>query len=165
MVDFFYWKNERPAFRTRASLFVVGEGGLSGTAAAASSRESTAVFPASVMAGVAGVASSIAGFVGVEMGEGPIATLGDGSSITVVRIPAVIDVAVEPTRTVEPGSGSNEKTAREPVGAIVAVWCAVVGSVIEVSVRADGRRSDIDGNLGGCCGHAAHQCDGESRES
>jgi hypothetical protein len=134
------------------------------TAGVTPSAESGAVFPAAIVAGVADVASSIARFIGAKPGERPLAPSREGSGVTVMRIEAVIDMAVKTARAVEPGTCADEDPAYEPVGAVIAVRGTVIRCVIEISVGADGRRSNVDGNLGGRCGHAAHQCHGESRE-
>lgn len=68
--------------------------------------------------------------------------------ITVMRIVEIIDVTVPAARTVEPGSGADEDTVVEPFGTVVAPWCAGVRRIGKVSVRTNGRRTDLYGNLG-----------------
>jgi len=102
------------------------------------------VFAARIVPGIAYVALPIPGLVAVEMIEPLLAALRQGSAVSVVGIKAVVNVAVEAAVSVEPRAGSDEYTAQKPVGPIVAVGCAVVGSVIEVAVGTYGRRSDVD---------------------
>jgi hypothetical protein len=88
--------------------------------------------------------------------------------IAVVGVIAVVDVAVEAVRAMEPGACSDEQAATEPVGAVVAVGGAVVWGVVEVSVRAYRGHADTDGDLGGSyvpggeqqCGGYGGKCEG-----
>jgi hypothetical protein len=116
------------------------------------------------VAGVADVALWVMGFVRLEVVEGLGAALRHWTCVSVMRIVAVIDVAVEAAVAVVPGAGADEDSSGEPVGSVVAVRSTGVWSVVKVSVRANGSGSDADGDLGGC-GHAAHQRNGESREA
>jgi hypothetical protein len=70
--------------------------------------------------------------------------------VTVARVIAVVDVAIEAVTTVEPWAGTNEDSTVEPIRAIVAVRGAIVGFVVEVPVRAPWLRSngDADCHLG-----------------
>jgi len=136
------------------------------TAGMTTAPKSRAVFRVSIMTGIAAdVASSVASFVGLEVLKGRCATLRQGSVITLMWIPAVIDVAIEAMRTMEPGAGPQEDSAGEPIRPIVAVRSAVVGRVVEVSVGAYRCGSDVDGNLSGCYRHSAYQRSGESGEN
>src|ERR1700761_1748303 len=120
---------------------------------------------ASIMAGIADVALCVVGFVRVEVLEGLCSTLGERSVVTMTRVPAIIDVAVEAVRAMEPGTGPNKNSAGKPVRPIVAVRSAVIRRIVEVSIWAYRRRSNVDGNLSGCHRHAAHQRNSESREN
>lgn len=46
---------------------------------------------------------------------------GESAVVAIARIKRVVDVAVEAARTVEPGTGSDEDAAVEPLGAVVAI--------------------------------------------
>jgi hypothetical protein len=81
-----------------------------------------------------------------------------------MRIIAVIDVTIETTGAMEPGTRSNENTANEPVRPIIAIGRTAIRGIVEVSVGANRRRSNIYGNLSRCYRHAAHQRDGKSGE-
>jgi len=72
------------------------------------------------------------------------------SSVTVMRIKAVVDVAEKTVRAVKPGAGSKKHATHKPIGPIVAVRSTVIRGIVEVPVRANRRRSDVyaDGNLG-----------------
>jgi hypothetical protein len=106
------------------------------------------VFCATIVARVAYVASTIPRLVGVEMVEPLLSAPRHRTAVTVMRVIAVVDVAVEAAPAVEPGASSKKHPADKPVGAIVAVGRAVVRSIVEVPIGADGRHSNVDGNLG-----------------
>jgi len=96
------------------------------------------------------VTPSIPHLVSVKVIEGLVSTFRMWASITVMRIEAVINVAVKVMRTVKPGAGSGEHAAREPLGSIVAVRGAVVRGKVVITIRANWFWSDIDGDL--CAG-------------
>jgi hypothetical protein len=122
------------AAMTASEAFCTGEGVLATT----------------VVAGVAYMPLAVTGFVGVEVVEARLSTAGKRAVVAIMRVKTVIDVAMEAVRTVEPGTGSDEHSADKPVGAIVAVWGAIIGRVVEVAVGALGRHAnvDTDSNLG-----------------
>jgi hypothetical protein len=113
------------------------------------------VFAACIMARVACVTLPIPRLVGVEVVELLLAASWHRSNVTVMRIVAVVDMAVEAVRAVKPGAGANEQAAGKPIGPIVAVGSAVIGSVVEVPIGAHGRHSNVDGDLGWRNGDAA----------
>ena len=78
------------------------------------------------------------------------AVLREAAVIAVAGIEVAIHGAVEVVGAMEPGAGSDEDAAIEPLRAVVAVRRAVVGGVVIVAVGAFGRGADIDadGNLG-----------------
>ncbi len=65
----------------------------------------------------------------------------------------------------EPGAGSNEYPATEPIWPIVAIGSTVIRSIVEVPVWANRRNSNVNRNLSRCYGHTAHQRNSESSES
>jgi len=134
-----------------------------GRAAAVVSRQG--VFMACIMARIADVTPSIARFVSMEVVERLRATLRHRSVITVVRIVAVIDVAIEAMRTVEPGTCSEEHSAHKPVWAVVAIRRAIIRRVVEVTVGAYGRGSDADSHLRRRRGGPAHHRSPQNRAS
>jgi hypothetical protein len=60
--------------------------------------------------------------------EGFVSTFRVWTNVAVMWIKAVINVAVEVVRTVEPRACSDEHTAREPLRPIVSVRGAIVSS-------------------------------------
>jgi hypothetical protein len=115
------------------------------------------------MPGVADVAVAVAGLIAVEVLEGLCATLRERAVVAVVRVEAVIYVTIKAVRTMEPGASSDKDAASEPVRTVITVGRAVVGSIVEVPVRAAGGWAEIhaDGDLTGsggrrrtsdCCG-------------
>ena len=111
----------------------------------AASAKSCAVFVGRLMPGISYMTLAVARLISLEVGEWRRSAGGHGAVVAVVRVVAVIYVAIEATRTVEPGAGADEETAGEPVGAVVAVGSAVIGGVVEIPVRADrGWPSDAD---------------------
>jgi hypothetical protein len=107
------------------------------------------MFSGAIMGSGTYVASPIPRLVGVEVVEALRSALRHRSSVTVMRIKAVVDVAVKAVRTMKPWTSSQKHSANKPIGPIVAVRSTVIWGVIEISVRAHGSRPDIyaDGNL------------------
>ena len=118
-----------------------------GTTTAAAVTEAGGVFRGWFVAGVAYMALAIPRLVGLKVGEGLRPTIRHWASVTVMWIVAVIDVAIEAVRAVEPGASSNEYSAGKPVRPIVAVGSAGIGCVVEVAIRAYRRDADADGDL------------------
>jgi hypothetical protein len=118
--------------------------------AATTASESGCVLPAAVMTGVSYMALAISRLVRVEVVERRLAALRSWSCITMMGIVPVIDVAIKAAPAVEPRASSNEEPAREPVRTIIAVRCARVGRIVEVSVWAHGRDSNVHRYLSRC---------------
>jgi len=110
------------------------------------------------------VAASVTHLVSVEVIEGLVCTLRMWTSVAVMWIEAVIDVAVEVARTVEPRAGSDEPTAGEPLGPIVPVRGAIVWGDVVVAIRTNWFCSDIDRDLGGCRARNAQQRSDQGRK-
>jgi hypothetical protein len=108
------------------------------------------VFSLPFMASVAYVASPIPCLVCLEVVEALSPALRHRSSVTVMRIKSVVDMAEKPVRAVKPGASSKKHPANKPIGPIIAVRSTIIWGIVEVSVRAHGSRSDVyaDGNLG-----------------
>jgi len=126
-------------------------------AAATAAIPRQSVFISGIMLRLADVSAPVAGFVAVEVIEPLCSALGHGTVVAVARIEAVIHVAVEAVRPMEPGTGAKEDATRKPVGAVVAVGRAIIGCIVKVSIRADRRPANIDtdGYLGVGHGSAA----------
>jgi hypothetical protein len=102
-------------------------------------------------------AASITHLVSVEMIEGPVSTFRMRTSVAVMWIEAVINVAVKVLRPMKPGAGSDEHPAAEPLGPIVSIRGAGVWGVIVVTIRTRWRWSDIDRDLSACRVRKAQQ--------
>ena len=126
-----------------------------GRAAAVVSGQSVLV--AGIVAGIADVAASVARFVSMEVVEALCPAFRQRSNVAVMRIKAVVDVPIKARMAVKPGASSNEYSAKKPVGPVITVRSTIIGSIVEVPVRAHGRWSDVyaDRNLGGYRRHTA----------
>jgi hypothetical protein len=124
--------------------------------AAATAMSSTAavsgksVFIPRFMTGVTYVASAVARLVSMEVVEALRPAVRQRSSVTVMRIKAVVDVTVKTVRTVEPRACSKKHPANKPIRPVIAVRSTVIRGVIVVPVWAHGSWSDVyaDRNLG-----------------
>jgi hypothetical protein len=105
------------------------------------------VFTPRIMAGVAYMTLSIASLVAVKVVELLLSTTWQRSTVSVVRIKAVVNVAIKAAWTVKPGTCSEEYPADKPIGAVVSIGSAVIRLVVEVPIGAHGSHSDIDSNL------------------
>jgi hypothetical protein len=101
------------------------------------------------MASVAYVASPISRLVSLEVVEALRPALRHRSSVTVMRIKAVIDMSVKAVTAMKPRAGSKKHSASKPIRPVVAVRSTVIGGIVEVSVRTHGSHSDVyaNGNL------------------
>ena len=124
-------------------------------AAVAAALKSGAVFGRGLVACVAYVALSVSRLIPMEVAERLFSALRHRSCVAVMRIVAVIDVAVEAMRTMEPWAGSNENTASEPIGPVIAIGSAVIRGIVEIPVCAGRCHSNVNGNLSWCDGHTA----------
>jgi hypothetical protein len=143
-------------------LLVVTAAAVRGAAAMVSGE---GMFAAPIMGRVACVALPVPRLVCLEVVEllGP--ALRDRSSVSVMRIISVVDVAIKAVMTVEPGTSSNEYPASEPIRPIVAVGRTVIWGIVEVPVGAHRRHSNVNGNLSRRDGCGAQQSSSESREN
>jgi hypothetical protein len=107
------------------------------------------VFCPGFMASVAYVASPIPRLVSLEVVEALRPAPRQRSNVTVMRIKAVVDMAVKAVRAVEPRACSKKHPANKPIGPVVAVWSTVIWFIVEITIRTHGSRSDVyaDGNL------------------
>jgi sulfite exporter TauE/SafE len=107
-----------------------------------------AVFGATIMASVAYVTLPIPRLVCVKVVERRFSAPRQRSNVAVMRIIAVVDVAVEAVRAVKPRASADKHPASEPIGSIVAVGSTVIGRIVEVPIGAHRGHSNVDGNLG-----------------
>jgi hypothetical protein len=140
---------------------------ISAATGRSSALESRIVFASRVVAGITNVSVPIACLVTMEVSKCVVATVRKRTMITMAWVEAVIDVAIETARAMEPGAGTDEHPIHEPVRTVVAVGGAIIRGVVKVSIGAVGRRSKVYAygylSLGG--GSKTHQHKGESRES
>jgi hypothetical protein len=108
-----------------------------------------AVFTTTIMARSAYMTLPIASLICVEVIKLLLSAARKRSTITVMRIIAVVDVAVKTVGTMKPGTSPNKQSSSKPIGPIVTVGSALIGSIVEVPIGAHGRHSNVDGNLGG----------------
>jgi hypothetical protein len=108
------------------------------------------MFTPGFMGSRADVTSPIPRFVPLEVIEAPSPAVRQRSNVAMVRIKAVVDVAIEAVRAVKPGAGSEEEAANKPIGPIITVRSTVIGGIVEVPIRAHRSWPDVyaDGNLG-----------------
>jgi len=110
------------------------------------------------------VAASITHLVSVKVIKGLVTTVGMWTNVAVTWIEAVIDVAVEVARVVEPRSGSDEHATAEPLGPVLPVWRAVVWGHVVIAIRANRFCSDIDRDLSGCGARNAQHSGNQGRK-
>jgi hypothetical protein len=132
------------------------------TTGMASARESRGVFAASIMAGIAGVAMLINRRVSVEMVEGLRAPYRKRSVVAVVRIVAVVDMAIKSVRAVEPGARPDEHPTSKPIRPIVTIGCTVIGRIVEIAIGTNRWYPNVDGHLRRCTGKTAQHGRSES---
>src|ERR1700756_2689645 len=105
---------------------------------------------ASACAPSACVAAPITRLVSVEVIKGLVSTVRMWTTVAVMWVEAVINVAVEVVGAVKPRASSDEHAAVEPLGPVVPVWSALVWGVIVVAIWASRFWSDIDRDLRRC---------------
>jgi hypothetical protein len=97
------------------------------------------------------VSSTVAHFVAAEVGvtvvDGVFSAVRPCAVVAVVDVEAVIYIAVEVMRAVEPGAGSDEDAAVEPFRSVIAVGGAFVRRIVIVPVGTYRRGSDLDRDL------------------
>jgi hypothetical protein len=135
------------------------------TTATMATLKSRAVFGGRTMICGACVALPIPRLVRLEVGEWRRPALRHRSYITVVRIIAIINMAVESARAMKPRPSADEYPANEPIRPIVAIGSTGVRRIVKVPVRTHWRYANIHRDLSRGHGHAAHQCNSESRRS
>jgi hypothetical protein len=106
------------------------------------------MFATGFMAGVPYMALPIACLVAMEVVEWRLAALRHWPSVAIVRVKAVVNMAEKAMVAMEPWTSSNEDAAVKPVGPVVTVGRAIIGSVVKVSIWAAWFNANIDGDLG-----------------
>jgi len=124
--------------------------GVSTATGLSTSGKAGVVFAAAVMWRSTWIAVLIVRCVGTKAIEGLLPTFRHRSMVAVVRIKALVNVAVKSMMPVEPGAGPYEDATSEPVWTIVAIGCTVIRSVREVAVGAHRSHSNVDRHLRRC---------------
>ena len=78
---------------------------------------------------------------------GFVATIGKFTMVAMVGMEVIVHVAAEVGGTMKPWAGTDEDSAREPFGAVVAVGSALVGRGFVIAIRAGRGWSDVDADL------------------
>jgi hypothetical protein len=117
------------------------------------------VFAGAVVTSVAYMALPIPRLVCVEVVERLLAALRHRSGIPVMRVVAVVYVAIEAVMTVKPRAGADEYPATEPIRPVISVGGAVIRSVVVIAVRTSGLNTDVDTDLSICFESGCHQAD------
>ena len=102
-----------------------------------------------------GVAVSITHFIGFEVLDliqmpvriGSFTASWLGAAIAVLGMEAIVYMAAETFRTMEPRARANEDAAGKPLRAVVAVGSALIGRDIIIAIGTYRRDSDLDGYL------------------
>jgi hypothetical protein len=76
-----------------------------------------------------------------------LAACGEPTVVSLTKIIVMIHVPVEVFRPMEPGSGTDKYTAREPFRAVVTIGGAVIRRNFVVPIRADWRSTNTYRNL------------------
>jgi hypothetical protein len=95
----------------------------------------------------------------VEVVERLLSALGHRSGIAVMRVVAVVYVAIKAVRTVKPRAGTDEHPATVPIRPVISVGGAVIRSVVVISVGTSRLNADVDADLGLCLESGCHQAD------
>ena len=110
-----------------------------------------------------GVAASVSLFVALELvptSSGLLAGLREASTVSMLRVHAVIYGTVEAIIAVKPGAYANKPTTIEVLGTVVARGTATVWRIVVIDVRALRLLTDADADLSLCCGNRYDHCDG-----
>ena len=93
------------------------------------------------------IASKMLIVSGIVMCIEVLAMSGIGAMVSIVAIVVIVHVAPEVRSAMEPWTRAYEDSAREPLGAIVAIRGTFVRRVVEVTVGTDWRRPNLHCNL------------------
>jgi hypothetical protein len=98
------------------------------------------------------VAATVTGFISLEMIKCLRTTSGQRALVSMMRIEAVIHVAMETRRAVKPRSGSDKYAVNKKIRSVVSIRSTAIWRVIEIPIWTDGRNPDIHAysDLGMC---------------
>ena len=97
-------------------------------------------------------------FVWVKTVEGVFAAFRNWPGVSMMRIVAVVYVAIEAWMAVKPRPCSDKDTAIEPIRPVVAIRGTRIRSVIEIAIRTYRRDTDAHPYLSRCNRCATEQC-------
>jgi len=120
---------------------------------------------AGIVAGVPCVASPIPRLVAVEVIELPLTAFGHRPVIAMMRVIAVVHMAIEPFVAAIPWPCSKEDPAGKPVRSVIAVGGTLIGFIVEVPVWAFRCHANADTNLRASLRCATDQRNAESCKS
>jgi hypothetical protein len=126
--------------------------------------KSAAVLGVSIVICCADVTTAIPRFIGLEVRKRLGSTRRQRSSVPVVRVIAIVYVAVEAVRSMEPRPGADKHAIQKPVRSVVAIRRTIVRRVIEIAVRANRCRTkvyshaDLRRCMGGQTAKEAEKC-------
>jgi hypothetical protein len=89
------------------------------------------------------MAASVSCLIGLKVIEWFGAAARHWPGVSVVRVKAVIHVTMEAYRSMEPRPSSKEHATGKPVRPIVPIGSAIIGRVIEISIRTNRSRTNI----------------------
>ncbi|HVI10926.1 MAG TPA: hypothetical protein VND65_21760 [Candidatus Binatia bacterium] len=92
------------------------------------------------------VAPAISRLVCPEVIEALGSVVWQRSSVTVMRVKPVIDMAAKVVWAVKPWAGSKKHPADKPIRPVVAVGSTVVRGIVKISIRTHGSRPDVYAN-------------------
>ena len=87
--------------------------------------------------------ASVAGLIRLEVIESLRTTRGQRSVVSMVRVEAVIHMAMETLPAAEPWPRTDKYPANKPIRPVVPIRGAVVWLVVEIAVRANWRWTDV----------------------
>ena len=95
----------------------------------------------------------------MEVVERLLTALGHRSGVTVMRVVAVIDVAIEAAMTVKPWAGSDEYPVTVPIRTIISINGTVIRSVVVIAIGTSRLNTDVDTDLCLCSERGCRQAD------
>jgi len=119
------------------------------------------VFPAAFVGSLAYMTVPIPRLICIEMIEALGPALWERAMVAIPGIVTVVHMAIEAGMAMEPGTRSDEDSARKPVGTVVSVGGAVIRRIVEISVRAHRSDAYVDSNLGRSLRRANHENKGK----
>ncbi len=89
------------------------------------------------------MAAAVTGLIRLEMIKCLRTACGQRAPVPMMRVEAVIHVAMETRRAVEPRTYTDKYAGVKPIRPVVPIWSTVIRGVIEISIWANGCNPDI----------------------